>query len=133
MIKYDVKTHSEKPLGYYRHSYKCVWCADQKKSWWYDPQTKKPMYALCEHCADDRGTDDGKHGLEFEKACAWFRKTPIPKKPFNLYSWKPINDPAALWKRLKDDLASDNFYTRERLVDDMIALYKAFNTVEEDF
>ncbi len=132
-MKYDVATHSETPMGCYRHSYKCVWCADQKRSWWYDPQTKKPMYALCEHCPDDRDTDDNKHGPEFKKACAWFRKTPVPTKPFNLYPWKPIDNPAVLWKRLKEDLASDNFYTRERLVDDMTALYKAFNTIDEDF
>jgi hypothetical protein len=92
------------------------------------------MYALCEHCADNRKADDDKHGPEFEKACMWFRKTPAPKVGFNLFPWKRIDHPSKLWTRLEHDLKSDNLYTRERLVEEMIALYNVFNSSEgEDF
>ncbi len=89
----------------------------------------------CGHCGTDTHLRmaDSSHGPEFDKAVKWFRKAMPAKKPFQLFPWKPIDDPESFWKRMAEDLASDNFYVRERMVDSMIALHKVFDTFEKDF
>ena len=143
MIKYNISTHSMTPLSKYRHSYQCAYCLDKQVDSEYDRDLRRCFNKPCPRCCSGRAENasDSDYGKVFKMACQWFRKTPYPPHPFETER-RRIEDPKMYWQQISEELASDNFYTRERLVVKLIDLYEKFNPsplnksdnpVEDDF
>lgn len=77
----------------------------------------------CPHCKGSRPKLDA----ITQTAVDWFRESTPPKESFRLTNKRTVTDPAALWKKLRDQLDSglDGAY------EDIIKLHETFATVEE--
>ena len=74
---------------------------------------------------------------EFRAALVWFYKSSPPGEPFEFCEfrdvYKVIDEPAAYWRQLKDDINTGNIYRMEAIRSDVIKLHQILVLANEEF